>query len=144
MFKSSPIPLWVNLLMAMLIAFMGIQIFWFYFDHATLLGYGISIGGAPDLNVIYSTAGRLVAMTAVTIIVLFTQNPHQILVVLGMSILREGQEMLIDPLFPYANAPASPLADFGVHVVIVALEIAAFLSVIKRAKPMDSRARAAQ
>ena len=54
--------------------------------------------------------------------VLITQNPAQHAVVWLMSILREGQEMFIDPLFPYANSPASPMADFSMHVVIVAAE----------------------
>ena len=73
-------------------------------------------------------------MVAVSIFVLITQNPNQYLVVLFMSILREGQEMFIDPLFPYANAPASPIVDFGMHVVIVALEIAAFVVVYRIAR----------
>ena len=50
------------------------------------------------------------------------------------SVIREGQEMIIDPLFPYANSPASPIADFGVHAVIVALEITAFIVVYRLAR----------
>jgi len=95
---------------------------------------GILFVGAPDQNIMYTTAGRLVAMIAASIFVLITQNPNQYLVVLFMSIFREGQEMFIDPLFPYANAPAPPIADFGMHVVIVALEIAAFIVVYRIAR----------
>ena len=50
-----------------------------------------------------------------------------------MSIFREGQETIIDPLFPYANA-APPMADFVIHLVIVALEIWAFIIVYRMTK----------
>ena len=66
-------------------------------------------------------------MIAASVFVLITQNPHQYLVVLFMSIFREGQETIIDPLFSYANA-APPMADFVIHLVIVALEIWAFIT----------------
>lgn len=70
-------------------------------------------------------------MAAASIFVLITQNPYQHLVIWFMSILREGQEMFIDPLFPYANAPTSPIVDFGVHLIIIALEVAAFVVVYR-------------
>lgn len=133
-FKNSPIPIWVNISLVVLVLFMLPQVFWNYFDHQYLLDAGITIEGDPDKNVLYTTAGRLVAMIGASIFVLITQNPAQHAVVWLMSILREGQEMLIDPLFPYANAPAAPAADFGVHVVIVAVEIAAFVTVFRLAR----------
>ncbi|MCH2096498.1 MAG: hypothetical protein MK160_15515 [Rhodobacteraceae bacterium] len=113
---------------------MSVQVYWFYFNHDVLIEAGISVSSAPDLNVIYSTAGRLVAMIGATVFVMVTQNPQHYLVVLIMSILREGQEMFIDPLFPYANSPASPVMDFGIHAVIVAIEFMAFVTVWKAAK----------
>lgn len=73
-------------------------------------------------------------MIGASIFVLITQNPAQHAVLWFMSILREGQEMFIDPLFPYANSPAAPIADFGMHVVIVAFEIAAFVTVSRLAR----------
>jgi len=48
-----------------------------------------------------------------------------------MNIFREGQEMIIDPLFPILNAPTSPMVDFWIHVVIVAIEIWAFIAVYR-------------
>lgn len=130
MFKNSQIPLWVNIFLMVLILFMAMQVYWFYFNHQFLLDAGITIEGVPDLNIMYTTAGRLVAMIAVSIFVLITQNPNQYLVVLLLSILREGQETFIDPLFPYANAgPAA--VDFGMHVLIVALEVWAFIIVYR-------------
>ena len=134
MFKNSRIPIWVNIFLILIVLLMILQVYWFYFDHQALLDQGITIQGVPDLNIMYTTAGRLVAMIAASIFVLITQNPNQYLVVWFMSILREGQEMFIDPLFPYANAPAPPIADFGMHVVIVALEIAAFVVVYRIAR----------
>ncbi len=134
MLKDSPIPLWVNLFMVVILLFMIPQVYVFFFNHEFLLEAGISIDGNPDLNIIYTTASRLLTMVVITIFVLITQNPLQYLVVLIMSVLREGQEMFIDPLFPYANAPASPTIDFGMHVVIVAIEIAACIAVYKAAK----------
>ena len=66
-------------------------------------------------------------MIAASVFVLITQNPHQYLVVLFMSIFREGQETIIDPLFPYANA-APPMADFVIH------QIWAFIIVYRKTK----------
>ncbi len=129
MFKNSPIPIWVNILLIVLILFMAIQGYLFYFNHQFLLDAGITIEGVPNLNIIYTTAGRLLAMTAASVFVLYTQNPNQYLVVLFMSIFKDGQQTLIDPLFPSANA--APLLDFGMHFVIVALEIWAFIIVYR-------------
>lgn len=131
MFKNSRIPIWVNIALIALMFFMGIQVYMFYFDHQSLLDAGITIEGDPDRNIMYTTAGRLVAMIGASIFVLITQNPSQYLVVLLMGILREGQEMFIDPLFPYANSPASPIADFGMHVLIISIEIAAFVAIYR-------------
>ena len=141
--KASPIPLWVNLLLVLLIALMGIQVVWNYFDNQVLLDSGITIQGDPDQNVIYTTAGRLVAMIAASVLVLVTQNPAQYVVVMLMSAVREAQEMFIDPLYPMADAPTSPAVDFAIHVVIVAAEVAALIVVYRLAREQH-RAPAAQ
>ena len=133
-FKNSPIPIWVNVFLVVVVLLMAVQVFWNYFDHDYLLDAGITIEGDPDKNVLYTTAGRLVAMIGASVFVLITQNPAQHAVVWFMSILREGQEMFIDPLFPYANSPAAPIVDFGMHVVIIAIEIAAFITVSRIAR----------
>lgn len=139
-FRDSQIPIWVNVLLVVLVALMLLQVYPFYFDHQALLDAGITIQGKPDQNILYTTAGRLIAMVSASVLVLITQNPSQYLVVLLMSVFREGQEMFIDPLFPYANAPAPPIADFGVHIVIVALEVLALIvvyRVTRREKKFD-------
>ena len=139
-FKNSPIPIWVNVFLVVTVLLMAVQVFWNYFDHQYLLDAGITIEGDPDKNVMYTTAGRLLAMIGASVFVLVTQNPAQHAVVWFMSILREGQEMFIDPLFPYANSPAAPIVDFGMHVVIIAVEIAAFVTVYRISKQQSRNA----
>ena len=70
---------------------MAIQGYFFYFNHQFLLDAGINIEGAPNLNIIYTTGGRLIAMAAAFVFVLYTQNPSQYLVVLFLSIFKDGQ-----------------------------------------------------
>ena len=132
--RESDIPNWVNVLLVLLVAFMAIQVYWNYFDHQVLLDSGITIEGEPDQNVLFTTAGRLLAMIGVSLLVLYTQNAAQYVVVMLMSVLREGQEMFIDPLYPMADAPASPIVDFLIHVVVVSAEIAALIVVARLAR----------
>ena len=136
--KASPIPLWVNVLLVILILFMLPQVYWNYFDHQVLLDSGITIQGEPDQNVIYTTAGRLLAMIAVSVLVLVTQNPAQYVVVMLMSALREAQEGIIDPLYPMADAPISPTVDFLIHVLIVTAEVAALVVVYRLARQQNA------
>lgn len=74
MFEKSEIPMWVNIFLLALIGFMAVQVYQFYFDHASLLKAGISIKTVSDQNIIYTTAGRLVAMIGASVFVLMTQN----------------------------------------------------------------------
>lgn len=141
MIKNSPIPFWVNLFLLVIVFFMAIQVYWFYFDHQFLQEAGIAVDGAQNLNILFTTAGRLVAMIAATVFVLITQNPNQYLVVLLMCIFREGQEMFIDPLFPYANSPTSPMTDLIMHIIIVTLEVTAFVVVFRKATSAAAKAK---
>ena len=68
--------------MLVLLGFMGIQVYRFFLGHDFLLAAGITIAGPPDLNILYTTASRLVAMIGVTVFVMVTQNPAQYLGVL--------------------------------------------------------------
>ena len=110
------------------------QVYMYFFDHDLLAATGVTVNGTPDLNLVYEMGGRTLTMAAASIFVMITQNARQFLVVLFMNILREGTETIIDPLFPIANAPASPDMDFGMHVVVVAIEILACIVVWKRLK----------
>ena len=133
-FLKSDIPIWVNVLQVLLTLIMLGQVYMYFFDHDLLAATGVTVNGTPDLNLVYEMGGRTLTMAAASIFVLITQNARQFLVVLFMNILREGTETIIDPLFPIANAPAGPAIDFGMHVVIVAIEILAFVVVWKRLK----------
>lgn len=128
---KSEIPLWVNIMQAVLILIMVVQVFEYYFDHDALVAAGIGVEGDPQLNLIYEMGGRLGVIALASIFVMITQNARQYLVVLIMNVFREAQETFIDPLFPVADAPASPAADFAIHVVIVLIEIAALIAVIR-------------
>jgi len=128
---NSDIPIWVNVLQTVLTLIMLGQVYMYFFDHELLAATGVPVDGTPMLNMIYEMGGRTATMAAASMFVLLTQDPRQYLVVLFMNIVREGAETLIDPLFPIANAPAGPTADFAIHVVIVAIEILAFVTVWK-------------
>ena len=110
--KNSRIPLWVNIFLGVLLLIMAMQVYWFLFNHQFLEDAGITIQGVPDLNIIYTTAGRLVAMIAVSIFVLITQNPNQYLVVLLLSIFREGQRPSSTQCFPI-RMPVLPQLILG-------------------------------
>ncbi|MEM7271684.1 MAG: hypothetical protein AAF547_01275 [Actinomycetota bacterium] len=138
--KASPIPLWINLLLVALILLMSVQVYWNYFDNQVLLDSGITIQGDPDQNVIYTTAGRLVAMIVASLFVLVTQNPAQYLVVMLMSAVREAQEGVIDPLYPMDDAATSPVVDLLVHIAIVAAEVAALIVLYRLARQRDAAA----
>lgn len=129
--KNHFIPFWILILQAVLTLIMLSQVFMYFFDHQALISSGIDIKGNPSLNLIYEMGARTLVMAAGSIYVLITQNPKQFLVVLFMNIIREGQEMIIDPLFPMLNAPVSPITDFIIHVIIVVVEIWAFIVVYK-------------
>ena len=132
------IPMWVNILQAILIAIMLQQVYLFTLDHQAVAASGIRVDGtSANLNMLYEFAARTATMAIVSLIVLITQNPRYFLVILLMNIFREGLETIIDPLYPLVNAPMSPAADLVVHIVIVAIEIWAFITVYKIVRRMD-------
>ena len=132
MLKNSPVPLWVTLFLIVLALFQSTQVFTFYFDHEFLVEAGISTQTDANLNVIYATAGRMLATIVATVFVIILQSPPAFMTILLMSMVREGQEMIIQPLFPYANSPASPTAMFILHALMFAIEFAAFITVLRK------------
>ena len=134
---SHKIPLWVNIVQVILTLIMLQQVYIFYFDHPVVAASGIIVEGVPTLNLLYEFAGRTATIALISIVVLITQNPRYFLVVLLMNLFREGQETIIDPLFPLLNAPMSPTGDFVMHLVIIAIELLAFITVFKIVKKMD-------
>ena len=131
---KSKIPLWVNIMQAILILIMLGQVYMYFFNHQMMADSGVIVDENPMLNLVYEMGARTLVMAIASIYVMVTQDPKQFLVVLLMNIVREGQEMIIDPLYPVLNAPATPTADFWIHVVIVAIEIWAFITVFKLIK----------
>ena len=139
MFKNSKIPIWVSVVQGLLTLIMLQQVFMFTFDHQAVNASGISIDGIPNQNLLYEFASRTMVMAAASIFVLATQNPRYFLIVLLMNIFRESFETIIDPLFPLANAPMTPKADLIAHLVIVVIEVWAFVTVLKIVRRMDGR-----
>ena len=136
-FKNSRIPLWVNILQILLTLIMLQQAYMFAFNHQAVLASGIQIDGVANLNLLYEFASRTFVMAIISLFVLVSQNPRYFLVVLLMNVLREGFETIIDPLFPLANAPMSPTGDFIAHLIIVGIEVWAFIKVYNITKEMD-------
>ena len=134
---NTKIPIWVNIVQIILTLIMLAQVYMYFFDHQAMADSGIPVDSVPMLNLVYEMGARTLTMAAGAIFVLITQNPKQFLVVLFMNIIREGQEMIIDPLFPLANAPVSPAVDFWAHVVIVAIEVLAFIAVFRIVRQED-------
>ena len=133
------IPLWVNIMQAVLILIMAVQVYELFFNHDALTAAGWETEGDPALNLVYEMGARLAVMVVASIFVMITQNPKQYLVVLIMNVVRESMEGIIDPLYPVADAPAPPVADFFIHVVIVAIEIAALVTVARIARRTNSQ-----
>ncbi len=132
--NNKKIPLWVNIMQAILILIMLGQVYMYFFNHQMMADSGIQVDTVPMLNLVYEMGARTLVMALVSIYVMITQNPLQYLVVLIMNVIRESLEMIIDPLYPVLNAPASPAVDFWTHVVIVAVEVWALITVYRISK----------
>lgn len=130
------IPLWVNIMQIVLILIMLAQVYMYFFNHQMMEATGVKVNGSPMLNLVYEMGARTFVMVVASVYVLLTQNTKQYLVVLLMNVVREALEMVIDPMYPVLNAPASPSVDFWIHVVIVAIELFALYTVYKIAKKM--------
>jgi hypothetical protein len=90
----------------------------------------------PDFNLIYEFAGRTVTMAIVSIFIMYSQNVKLFIVMFLMNLLREIQETIIDPLFPLTTAPLSPTGDLVAHIVIVVIELIAFIKLYKISKEL--------
>jgi len=113
------------------------QVIMYFFNPQAMADSGTPVDSVPMKNLVYEMGARTLTMAIAAIFVLITQNSKQFLVVLLMNIFREGQETIIDPLFPLANAAATPMADFWAHVVIVVIEIWAFIAVLRIVRQED-------
>lgn len=125
--KRSTIPMWINILQILLTLILLQQTYQFYFNLDAVLASGIEITGVPDKNLVYEFAGRTGTMAIISILIMLSQDVKLFIIMFIMNVLREGQETIIDPLYPLINAPVSPTTDLILHLVIVSIEIIALL-----------------
>lgn len=128
---NTKIPLWIKIVQGILVLIMLSQVYLFLFDHEAVLASGITINTVADYNLIYEFAARTATMAIVSIFIMFFQDIKLYLAMFLMNILREGFETIIDPLFPLINAPGSPTMDLVLHIIIVAIELLAFIKLYK-------------
>tara|TARA_Y100000591_G_scaffold81878_1_gene68949 strand:+ start:354 stop:785 length:432 start_codon:yes stop_codon:yes gene_type:complete len=130
-FKTSNIPIWINILQVLLLFILIQQTYQFYFDIDAVLASGIQTEGIPNKNLIYEFAGRTGTMAIVSILILLSQDVKLFIIMFVMNVFREGQETIIDPMYPLVNAPVTPTIDLVMHIIIVAIEIGALAQLIK-------------
>ncbi|RKR15392.1 hypothetical protein CLV91_1477 [Maribacter vaceletii] len=137
--NKTQIPLWVNIMQSILILIMLGQVYMYFLNHQMIVNSGIQVEGIPNLNLIYEMGARTLVMAIISIYVMITQSPKQYIIILIMNVLREGLETIIDPLYPVLNAPASPMVDLGIHLIIVAIEVWAFVTVLRITKKLSQK-----
>ena len=76
-------------------------------------------------------------MAIISIVILYLQEIKLFLAMFLMNILREGFETIIDPLFPLLNAPITPTIDFVLHIIIVGVEVLAFMKLFTIYKSVE-------
>ena len=128
--KTSSIPNWINVLQVLLTLIVIQQTFQFYFDLDAVLASGIEVTSIPDKNLVYEFAGRTGTMAIISILIMLSQDVKLFIIMFVMNIFREGQETIIDPLYPLANATVSPTTDLILHIIIVSIEVIALLKLI--------------
>lgn len=142
---STPkIPTWISIVQGVLILIMLSQVYLFAMDHDAVRASGITLETVADSNLAYEFAGRTATMALVSLAIMFSKRVELYLAMFGMNVLRESLETIIDPMFPLANAPVSPIWDIIMHVIIVAIEVAAFVTLYRLAKATSSHPEGAQ
>ena len=129
--KTNNNKIWINILQVLLLLILFQQAYQFYFDIDAVLASGIQIEGIPNKNLIYEFAGRTATMAIVSILILLSQDIKLFIIMFLMNVFREGQETIIDPIYPLVNAPVTPTIDLVMHIIIVAIEIGALVKLIK-------------
>ena len=103
------------------------QVYQFIFDHKAVVASGIALQTVSDYNLVYEFAARTAVIAIVSMVIMITQDVKLYLAMFLMNVLREGFETIIDPLFPLINAPVSTTTDLILHLIIVSLELLAFV-----------------
>ena len=73
-------------------------------------------------------------MAIVSILILLSQDIKLFIIMFLMNVFREGQETIIDPIYPLVNAPVTPTIDLVMHIIIVAIEIGELVKLINICK----------
>lgn len=122
--SSGPrIPTWINVVQVLLIVIMLTQVYQYYFDHDSVRAAGITIDTIGDQRLAYEFAARTLTMALVSAAIVFSQRVELFMAMFLMNVLREGQETIIDPLFPTAEMPGfTPTMDLAMHLVIVGVQ----------------------
>ena len=79
--------------------------------------------GIPKLHLLCAFGARTATIALLSMVVMIAQNLRYFLVILLMNLFREGFGKFIDPLHTLANNLVSPMVDFIMHIVIVAIEL---------------------
>ena len=95
----------------------------FYVDHQAIKALEITTEGIPNLHLLCAFGARTATIALLSIVVTIAQNLRYFLVILLMNLFREGFEKFIDLLHTLANALLSPMLDFIMHIVIIAIEL---------------------
>ncbi len=143
--STERIPLWITIVQGVLVLIMLSQVYLFFVDHDAVRDSGITIETVADHNLAYEFGARTLTMALVSIVIMVWQRAEPFLAMFLMNILREGQETIIDPIFPLANAPVSPMWDVVMHLVIVGAEVWAFVrlyQIVQRQRAASLRAAA--
>ena len=130
-FKTSHIPTWINIVQILLTMIVIQQTYQFYFDIDAVSASGITTEGIPNKNLIYEFAGRTGTMAVISILIMLSQDVKLFIIMFVMNVFREGQETIIDPMYPLVNAPVTPTIDLVMHIIIVGIEIGALVKLIK-------------
>ncbi len=94
----------------------------FYVDHQ-IVEASDTTEGIPNLHLLCAFGARIATIALLLIVVRIAQDLKYFFVILLMNLFREGFEKFIDPLHTLANDLVSPMVDFIMHIVIVAIEL---------------------
>ena len=94
----------------------------FYVDHQ-IVEASDTTEGIPNLHLLCAFGIRTATIALLSIVVMIAQNLRYFLVILLMNLFREDFEKFIDPLHNLVNTLVSPMVDFIMHIVIVAIEL---------------------
>ena len=95
----------------------------FYVDHQAVEALGITTESIPNLHLLCAFGARTATIALLSIVVMIAKNLRYFLVILLMNLFREGFKKFVDPLRTLTNALVSPMVDFIMHIMIIAIEL---------------------